>query len=257
MTEFNPRISLQATSLLIMLLAVLLGSLTRRAEATVIKDLRIGSAEGSVRLVLEFDQPLTPPPSVTIDGNTVQVTLAGNVSTPSELPAADSHGDLVNIIVSEASEATRIDVTFAFEPAEVNTFALADPQRFIVDAYRSPASATARPAEDALGPASSNESPSLPGPSGMPEEFNPAGLQRKTTDAKVLNHIQTQQRLLVALIVVTPVLVALLFLLVWIGGDRGAQRRQVWMDRLPPARDPDIEKIDAAIAEHFNIHDRL
>jgi hypothetical protein len=51
-------------------------------------------------------------------------------------------GNIVGVEVSKASDATRIDTRFSFVPADVKTFSLTGPHRFIIDAYR-PLSPTA------------------------------------------------------------------------------------------------------------------
>lgn len=67
-------VALKATPLLIVFLATLLAPVMR-AEATVIRDLRIGDNNEYVRMVLEFDRPLNPSPSFSIYRNTLQITL--------------------------------------------------------------------------------------------------------------------------------------------------------------------------------------
>lgn len=272
MNRFEPGIESRAALLPIVLMVVCVGLSTHPAQATVIKELRVGGEDEAVRLVLEVDRAFARLPSVAIHGKAMNVTLAGALPPLPAIPAIDRHDGLVGLDISRSSEGVRIDAVFAFEPAVVNSFALTDPHRFIVDTYRTAASAdagmaTTNAVQEAFGNATSSlpRSPDVPQPPAtISTPADRAGRNAhgsepsKTRDAVETDPIQTQQRLLASLIVVTSIMVALLFVLVWRGGIRKTARRERRvMAALPPARDPDIEKIDMAIMEYFRIYDRL
>lgn len=270
MTEFKKWVALKATTLLIVSLAMLL-QLVLQAEATVIKDLRVGSNEGHVRIVLEFDRPLTPPPSFSINRNTLKVTLTGISNDLSAPHPEEYRGDIVSLDVSKESEKRRIDVVFSFDPVDVNTFSLSDPHRFIIDAFRPVSSAAADlPVEIERQIPSIEEKTALPEPTSEPEKSTPAEISPSITEASKdahgpassnnhsaddLNRNRFQQRLIAALIVVTSIMVVLLVFLIWIDSGRKKPQEPSWTDHPPPANDRNIESIDAVIREHLKNYD--
>lgn len=272
MTEINKWVSLKATSLLIVSLAMLLPP-NLRAETTVIQDLRIGSNEGYVRMVLEIDRPLTPPPSFSINRNILQITLTGIIDGLSAPRPGEYRNDIVSLDVSKESEASRINVVFSFDPTDVKTFSLADPHRFIIDAYRPASSAAANlPAETTRQIPSIEENASLPESTSPPQKPAPAGMPAFSDEASMkaygsdssnshsaddLNRNRYQQRLIAALIVVTSIIAVLLIYLIWIDSGQKKPQEPSWTHQLPQAKDQNIQSIDSTIRKHLNTHDHL
>jgi len=271
MTESKIGVALKATPLLIALLAMLLAP-ALQAQATVIRDLRFGDNKGYVRMVLELDRPLNPPPSITIQRNTLQVALTGIINNQPDLQTDKYHGDVIGFKASHMADTTHIDAVFSFDPAEVKTFSLTDPHRFIIDVYRPLSPAAARPpAEKAHQTELIEESVSLPESYSDPHKPLPAmespSLDEASTQvhgsaspnsgkADNLHRNRFRQRLIAALIVVTSILVVLLFLLIWMGNSRKRPVEQSWVHDLPPTKDRNIESIDTVIGDHLNNHDR-
>jgi hypothetical protein len=270
MTEFKNGAALQATPLLIMFLAMLLAP-ALRAEATIIKDLRIGDNKGYVRMVLEFDRPLIRPPSFSINRNTLQVVLTGVTNNLPALQTGKHVDEIVSFEVSKTSDTTRINARFSFVPADVKTFPLTGPHRFIIDAYR-PLSPVA--AELPVGKSRQigliEETVSSPEPYSEPEkalsdeETRPIDAASIKADESASSHggnaddsrrNRFQQRLIAALIVITSIIVVLLFFLIWMGNSRKKPLELSWMRDLPPTKDRNIESIDSAIGEHLKNHD--
>ena len=266
MTDFKKGVALKAAPLLMVFLAMLHAS-TLWAEATVIKDLRFGNNKGYVRIVLEFDRPLNQPPSVSIDHNTLQVALTGVINNLSDRKAGEYHSDIVTLDVFHRSDATRIDAVFSFVPADVKTFSLTGPHRFIIDAYRPLSPATALPpVEKRRHIASIEETVSLTEHSSEQDKPRPAEGSPSIDEASIKAHgsasprsgntddlrrYRFQQRLIAALIVVTSIIAVLLFLLIWLGNSRKKNPAPFWIRDLPPTTDRDIESIDSVIGEHL------
>lgn len=233
----------QTTLLLIVSLATLLLP-DLPANAAVIQDLRLGSNAGYVRMVLEFDRPLTPTPSFSIDGNRLQVDLIGIEKDLSELNPEEFGDDIVSINVYTVSAARRIKTIFSFAPTHVKTFFLTEPDRFIIDAFRPVPSSTANQSNE-TGPQrpSMDKNRALTPPSGKPQVLAPpaAGLAARMDDALMdtngsvtisshtadeskadrLRQQRIQRLLILALIVTTSIIAVLLFLLIWI--DKGGK----------------------------------
>ncbi len=272
MTEFNTWLTLKTTPLLLVPLAMLLTP-GLQAEASVVKDLRIGNNPGFIRMVLEFDRPLAPPPTVAIDRNTLRVALSGIINNLPAPPSGGYHEEIVSLDVSKRSDSMRIDAVFDFEPTDVKAFWLTGPHRFIIDAYRSRASAAAdRPPENTLPLRSIEAQASFTEPSGEPEESAFVGISTprvdpsleasgsaapSTPDTDGLARNRFQQGLIAALIAVTSVIIVLLFVLIWIGGGRKKPAQPSWMRDLPPTHDQDIKTIDSVIREHLKNHEQL
>lgn len=270
MAKFRKGVALKATPLLIVFLAMLLAP-SMRAEATVIRDLRFGGNEEYVRMVLEFDRSLRPPPSFSIHRNTLQVTLNEITTDRPDRQAGEIHADIISLEVSRTSDATRIDAVFSFDPADVKTFSLSDPPRFIIDVYRPVSPAAASPPGEAYRQvALIEEDVSLPKPINAPENPVPDSGSTAMDAASItsngfasptsgipddLRRNRFQQRLIAALIVVTSIIVVLLILLIWMGVDRKKLPEPSWVHDLPPTRDRDIESIDSVIGEHLKNHD--
>lgn len=263
MTELSKRVALKATPLLTVFLGMLLVSILQ-AEAAVIRDLRFGDNKDYMRMVMEFDRPLNPAPSFSVHRNTLQVTLAGITSNLPERQSGEYHADIINLEVSQMSDATRIDAAFSFDPADVKTFTLTDPHRFIIDAYRPISSAAARlPVEESRHMALIEEAVFLPEPYREPEKPLPTGGSASIDEAPVRTggsaedsgRNRFQQQLIAALIVVTSIIVVLLIFLIWMNGGRKHPARPSWVHDLPPARDREIESIDSAIGEHLKNHE--
>lgn len=272
MIEFNRWVTLKAAPLLIVSLVMVLPSILW-AEAAVIKDLRIGSDDEYVRMVLEIDSPLTSPPSFSFNGNILRVTLTGIIN---DLPAphpGEYHGDIVSVDISNTSQTKQIAVVFAFDPADVKTFSLIDPHRFIIDAYRPDASAAANLADQAVPQVPTIEkNPPLPSPTSQLEKPLPTGASLNGDEASLAadgsnssnkpsaddlkrNHIQ--QQLVAALIVVTSIIIILLLLLIFIGNGQKKPQEPSWKHHLPPPEDQNIESIDSVIRGHLKDHDHI
>ena len=232
----------QAPLLLLVFLIVLLRPMLP-ANAAVIKDLRLGSKEGYVRVVLEFDRPLTPTPSFSIDGNRLQVDLLG-IENDMPILHPDAFGDdIVSIYVYTVSAAKRIKVIFSFAPAHVKTFFLTEPDRFIIDVFRPVTSSavnlpneTGRQrqvmGEDNTKVAPPPDTQALAAPAAGPatrmdeapmEVNGSVAISQHTADESKRNRLhqrRIQQVLIAALIVTTSIIAVLLFLLIWIDRDR-------------------------------------
>ena len=270
MAKCRKGVALKATPLLIVFLAMMLAPILR-AEATVIRDLRFGVDKAYVRMVLEFDQPLSPPPSVSIQRNTLQVTLTGTTTDRPDRQTGEALADIISLEVSQTSDATHIDAVFSFDPVDVKTFSLTDPHRYIIDAYRPLSPAAAKPPGEASRQvALIEEDVSLPKPINAPENPLPDSGSTAMDAASIksngsfspdsgipddLRRNRFQQRLIAALIVVTSIIVVLLILLIWMGADRKNLPEASWVHNLPPTRDRDIESIDSVIGEHLKNHD--
>jgi hypothetical protein len=271
MTEFNKRLVLKAAPLWILSLAIFLASVLR-ADATVVKGLRIGNNTGYVRLVLEFDRPLVTPPSVSRHGDTIQITLAGSVNQVSP-PGDEEYSDgIVNLEIAQVPDATHIDVVFAFAPEDIKAFSLTGPHRFIVDAYRPAASdaAVSRPVKKTNRMAAVEKHPSLPEANGEPGAPPFSGISGAVAQAAMnangsissassgaadVDRNRFQQILITALIGVTSIILVLLFFLIRMGSTCQHPREPSWIDHLPPTKDPTIENIDAVIRKYLNNHD--
>lgn len=268
MTEFKKRIALNATPLLIMSLAMFLPSIT---EASVIKDLRIGSNDGYVRMVFESDRPLTPPPAFSMKRNTLRATLFGGATDLSAPGPGEYRRDVASIHVSREAQKTRIDVVFLFEPADVKAFFLTDPHRFVIDAYR-PVSSNAPPLPvEKAGPVPSiGEEVSFPPPSGEPEKPAPPQVSGPIHEppARVMapavpsggsaadpHRSRFRQRLITALLAVTTIILVLLFFLIWMGKGRKKSQKPSWADHLPTTKNRNIENIDSMIRGHLKDFD--
>ncbi len=271
MTELKQRVALQATPLLITCLTVLVFSVLC-AHAAVVKDLRIGNNTDYVRMVLEFDRPLNPPPAVTAQDNRLQVILTGIDNTFTSPKDGVRTDDLLQLDVAPHSETTHIKAVFSFHLGEIKTFALTGPHRFIIDAYRPLASEasnpstttpTNKPAISAVRvPPKLAPTPEKPVSASISGAIAGASLTRYRTMATDSMRIvpgspdQFQQQLIVALIVVTTVIVILLFFIIWISGEKGRATQSVWMDQLPPTNDRDIETLDSVIRKRLKACNR-
>ena len=262
-------VALKATPLLIVFFAMLLAH-SLGAETTVIKDLRFGGNAAYVRMVLEFDRPLSPLPSFSIHRDTLQVSLTGITTDLPDRQTGGYHADIISLEVSQTSDATRIDAVFSFDPADVKAFSLDGPHRFIIDAYRPLSPATARPpGEESRQMALIEETVSSPEPASQPEKPLPEGdsaaideVSIKPNSAPSLvsgvaddsRRSRFQQRLIAALIVVTSIIVVLLIFLIWMDAGQKNPPEPSWMHDLPPSRDRAIERIDSMIGEHLKSH---
>lgn len=271
MSEFKKWAALKLAPLLIVCLTlVLIPAL--RAQATAIKDLRIGNNEGYVRIVLEFDRRLTPPPAFSINHNRLQVSLAGIGNSLSVPGTAAQKDGIISLDVSRESGQTRIDAIFEFTPADVKTFALTGPHRFIIDAYRPlPSEAANPPIENGPELPSVQKGDVLPEPYSKPEKLASAALSTAIVEASLdaydalaseglekdhSNGNRIQQRLMAALIVVTTVIVVLLFLLIWVGRGHNNKGQPSWLKHLPPTNDQNIESLDSVIRKHLKTYDQ-
>jgi len=273
MTELIKRVAPKATPLSITFLFMLFAPLST-VQATVMADLRVGEKPGFVRLVMEFDRPPAPPPSFAIDGNRLRIDMKDIARTPSAPSVIDG---ITRLGVSRKAKNARIEAVFAFTPADIKTFALTGPHRFIVDAYRplpsSAALASAKKSEngsaeqsaDAI-PEPSNSPASLPEKSLVPSALesgpNPSTIsydERVDDDpaARYAYHKRYQQRLIAALIAVTSIILVLLFFLIRTAGGRHLPRQQPWTHQLPETPDPNIKAIDSAIHKTLKTYDRM
>lgn len=271
MTESIKGVALQATSLLMMFVFILLVHVLQ-AEATVIKDLRFGKNKGYLRMVLEFDRPFTPTPSVSIDGNALQVTLTGVSNNQIDTQIGKDNTDIIRLDVSQKSDTIQVETILAFTPTDVKTFSLGDPHRFIIDAYRPISAATTKPlVEKERHIAGAEKTVSSTELSSEREKLHPASASPSMDEISIkaeaatsprsgkddeLRRKRFQQRLIAALIVVTSIIAVLLFLLIWMGDNRKKTAKPSWIGDLPPTTDRDIESIDAVIGKHLKSDDR-
>jgi hypothetical protein len=269
MTEFKNWLMLKATPRLMASFAMLL-ALILHAEATVVKDLRIGDNKSYLRMVLELDRPLTRPPSVSIDRNTVEISLTGVLNNLSAPRTGEYRDGIASLDVSNVSDAIRVSVVFSFAPADVKTFSLTAPHRFIIDAYRPPPSATPLPPIEhvrQISPLEDNGSGQEP--YSEPVEADAFGGSGSVSEASIkphgtvsvapvhvaeINRNRFQQQLIAALIGVTSIIVVLLFFLIWMGSGRNPRRETSWINHLPQTKDPTIENIDTVIRNHLKCH---
>jgi len=89
MIELTKRVALKATPLSITFLAMLFIPLAS-AWATVKEDLRIGQCPGFMRLVMESDHFLSPPPLLSVDRNRLRIDLKTVANIPCAPEAIDS-----------------------------------------------------------------------------------------------------------------------------------------------------------------------
>jgi hypothetical protein len=157
-------------------------------------------------------------------------------------------------------------------PADVKTFALTGPHRFIIDAYRPLPSQT-------VSQSIKNESPTrspgihdqAPEPYTTPEKPTSAALSTTIVEASLnayeklassrpgatdMQRNRRQQQLIAALIVVTSIIVILLFLLIWVGSAKQRSDDRSWLTDLPPTNDQAIASIDATIRDHLKTYDQ-
>jgi hypothetical protein len=268
MTESNNWLVRRAILLLITALAMFFAPLLP-AEAAVVKNLRLGDNKGYVRMVLEIDRPLIPPPSISIRRDTIQVSLTGILNDLSAPRIGEERGGIVSMDVSKVADVTRIEAAFSFLPADVKIFTLTGPHRFIIDAYRPVHAATDRSPIKKTSRISAPEGISpLPEPNDTAHESTSSGgavseasmkphgaFSSTPPDAGARNRSRFQQQLIAALIAVTSIIAVLLFLLIWMGSGRHPPREPSWINHLPPTEDPVIENIDAAIRKHLKNHD--
>lgn len=261
MTE-SKQWAVRKTILLTFVLAVLMASGTASVQATVIRDLRIGSQRGYVRMVLESDSPISPPPAVYFQRNRLRVTLGGILN---DIPAPRPetlNDDIDDLEISATAGDPSIAVVFAFEPANIQTFSLTGPHRFIVDAYR-PVDAPVESRQPALTAAAEQpeapESYSAPSAQGDPTAapsplYDPP--EHPDRGDPPGNRYAFQQQLIAVLIMITSIIAIMLLLLIWLGGRRKAARSP-WQANLPPERDAAIEDLDKQIREQLKSYEQL
>ncbi len=243
-----------------------------QADATVIRDVRIGSNDGYVRVVLEFDRPLTASPNLSIERNHLNATIDGITNTP-RLQSVETQTDgIVRLNMSGQSATVHIKAIYEFIPADIKSFALTGPHRFIIDAYRPP------PSQADSQSVESQPSARLPQPHGnVPEPYakteKPTSAALSTTIVKAslnaydklassrprvadIQRSRFQQRLIAALIVVTTIIIVLLFFLIRIGSGKEHSRDRSWLTELPPTKDRTIASLDAAIRDHLKTYDQ-
>ena len=266
MIDYNPLASAgkTPTSTVVCLLLVLAAAVSS-SQAAVIRDVRIGSQKGYLRIVLESDRPLLPP-TVTADGHLLRISLK-NVINAIPLPDPVEYRQAVDHIdVTQASGKTTIAAILRFDPADIKTFSLTGPQRFIVDLYRSalpdaatpPAGTSASEPTSQLPEAYSTPHTTLSRPLADAARENLAATAQDD-DTLVVRQQQgpSQRQLIAVLIAVTSVIAGLLFLLLRASLKGKASSPVSRQDALPPVNDPQIERIDQAIREQFDIIDRL
>jgi hypothetical protein len=269
MIELTKRVALKATPLSIVFLLLLFAPLST-VQATVIADLRVGKKPGFVRLVMEFDRPLSSPPSFSVERNRLRIDLKDIANTPSAPEMIDG---ISRLDVFRKAKDARIEAVLAFTPADIKTFALTGPHRFIIDAYQPlPASAALSPAKGKQSEPAEQSGETAPEPYRLPEnppvsltsESGPASSTvsrdiRAEVDpgARYAKNKRFQQRLVAALIAVTSIIVVLLFFLIRNADGRHLPRQQPWTDQLPETPDPNIEAIDSAIHKLLKTYDRM
>jgi hypothetical protein len=249
-----------AVCLLLVLVAAVSSS-----QAAVIRDVRIGNQKGYLRIVLESDRPL-PPPTVSADGHLLRISL-DDVINAIPLPDPGEYRQAVDHIdITQTSGKTTIAAVLRFAPADIRTFSLTGPQRFIVDLYRSaipdtattPAGASASEPVGQLPEAYSRPHAALSRPLAEAARENLAATaQDDDTAAARPQQGPSQRQLIAVLIAVTSVIAGLLFCLLRASLKGKAASPAPRQDALPPLNDPKIERIDQAIREQFDIIDRL
>ena len=250
MIEFKQWVALKATPLLIVPWATLVVLLST-AQATVVKDLRTGDNQGFVRLVMEFDRPLTPHPVFSVDRNSLKITLTGIDNLPATPAAIDG---ITRLEVFRQPDGTSIEMDFTFAPAEIKTFILTGPHRFIIDAYRPlPAGTLPSTAKGDIRTAAMKQNQTKT--QAHPESYTLPAADSARSGIERQNRFR--QRLVAALIGVTSIIAMLLFFLIRTASARSGNGRKAWIDQLPSTRDPDIETIDSAIRNHLKTYDRL
>ena len=60
-------------------------------------------------MVLEFDRPFTPTPSVSIDGNALQVTLTGVSNNQIDTQIGEDNTDIIRLDVSQKSDTIQVE----------------------------------------------------------------------------------------------------------------------------------------------------
>lgn len=224
MVEFKQGAVLTLGTLLVAFLGMFPCS-SGRAEATIIKGIRTGSELAYVRVVIESDVRLEPRPKITVNRNTLRISLTGIGNDPSELKSEALRDDVVNIDVISTSAETRIEAILAFVPTKIRTFFLITPHRFVIDAYRPSSGSTKAPSDEVQRPItiieendtrSDDANPPATSPHkelGESKEPNrPSAITESSTEGSDSNRFQ--QRLLVFLIVVTSIiLVVIIFLM--------------------------------------------
>jgi hypothetical protein len=238
------------------------------AKEAVIRNLRIGSTPEYVRLVLESDRPLNPSPSLSLKHRTLIVTLAAIIDSQAVDPSEPHSRGIADLQFANGPHAVaRIQVDFSFTPRDVRTFTLTGPHRFIIDAYRPPASLPSesaaaeknqlsRKADGRIQRATrAGNRPASIGTdraaSGTTEAAVPptasAGTDRGSSGREAI-----PQSLLAALIGVTSTIIVLLFFRICFGNSRTKTPGTSRSDLLPPGEDPEIKHLDAQIAEKIN-----
>lgn len=225
MVELKKATRLTFSTLLIMLTSMCL-SPSGWAGETVIERIRTGSEQEYVRVVIETNNQLEPRPKISANRNILKISLANVETDLSALKSEAYRNDVANIDITSTSDQTHIETTLAFIPTRIRTFFLADPHRFVIDAYRPSAKATDNPGSEALKPISIIEengiqsteiieqksSPLKKGSSASGDITNEAA--SASANVKGSNQKGFQQRLLIFLIVVTSIiLVVIIFLM--------------------------------------------
>lgn len=265
MIEIKKRVALKATPMLIAFLVMLFVPLST-VRATVIADLRIGKKPGFMRLVMEFDGRPSSPPSFSVERNRLRIDLQGIANTPSAPKMIDG---ISRLDVSRKGNEARIEAIFAFTPADIKTFSLTGPHRFIVDAYRPlPTSADLSAAKGIESEPAEQPEKTAQEPYGVPEKSLVSLTSESATasrdikaeadpGARYADNKRFQQRLVAALIAVTSIIVVLLFFLIRTADGRHLPRQQPWTDQLPETTDPNIAAIDSAIHKLMKTYDRM
>ena len=231
MTAFKKTATLVISTLLMASVRLWLPLSVARAEATVIRDLRTGSDQAYVRLVLETDRALTQAPELTLEGNTLRIALA---DIDSDLPQIGSEAyrhDIDRINLFRTSDATLIEAVFSFIPTDVRTFSLATPFRFVVDVYRPLSSTTAKPTDGTSPPARLTGKNGTPHPRDDGKSSPPGSHLGSSTgtagsidsdgnsDGKA-DRNRFQQRLLAILIIVTSIILVVILILMCVDRKR-------------------------------------
>jgi hypothetical protein len=243
-----------------------------QANAAVIRNVHIGSSDGYVRVVLEFDRPLSASPYLSIERNHLSAIINGITNTPSPLSVETQPGGIVSLNMSGESATVHFDAIYAFIPADIKTFALTGPHRFIIDAYRPPSSQADSPSVERR-PSTRSPQPhdNVPEPYATTEKPTSAALSTTIVKASLnaydklassrprvadFQRSRFQQRLIAALIVVTTIIIVLLFFLIRIGSGKHRPKDRSWLTDLPPTNDRTIASLDATIRDHLKTYDQ-
>ena len=135
MTEL-PYAAIRAIGSLLIVLFILLLPASAPTQPIVVRDIRAGRDPAYVRLVIETDLALPTAPAISINRQSLRITLPSDLRIRPDLLANVRSDDLLGLDTQTAAKATHLVARFSFTPADIKIFTLIDPHRVVVDAYR-------------------------------------------------------------------------------------------------------------------------